>query len=94
MEPYGWPNGLGAKYWDIAIRGSLINLSNAENVQDNDGIPYAGLQVVPSPDPAWQFKDAIQRFISTSGKSVVMDHDISIYANKLLASVLRNNCQT
>lgn len=71
--------------------GSLIYLSHAENVLDNDGIPYPGLQVVPSPDPAWQFKDVIQRFISTAGKSVVQDHDISVYANKLRANALRNN---
>jgi hypothetical protein len=71
--------------------GNLIYLSNAENILDNNRIPYADLQVVPSPDPAWQFKDVIQRFISTAGKSVVLDHDIAIYANKLLANALRNN---
>jgi hypothetical protein len=71
--------------------GSLVYLSDTQNVEDTDGIPYAGLQVKLSPDPAWQLLNVAQRFVSSRGKSVVEDHDISTYASKLLANARRRN---
>jgi hypothetical protein len=71
--------------------GSLVYLSDTLNIEDANGIPYAGLRVELSPDPAWQLLNVAQRFVSSGGKSVVQDHRISIYASKLLANARRRN---
>jgi triacylglycerol lipase len=71
--------------------GYLVNLSDTRNVEDAGGIPYAGLRVELSPDPAWQLLNVAQLFVPSRGKSVVQDHDISTYASKLLANARRRN---
>ena len=71
--------------------GSFVYLSDTQNVDDANGIAYAGLQVKLSPDPAWQLLNSARRIVSSGGKSVIQDHDISIYAGKLLANARRRN---
>jgi hypothetical protein len=71
--------------------GYLVNLSDTQNVEDAGGIPYAGLRVELSPDPAWQLLNVAQLFVPSRGKSVVQDYDISTYASKLLANARRRN---
>lgn len=71
--------------------GNLVFLSAADNVPGDDGIPFAKLQVVQSPDFFWVAAQVAKRWIATRGKAVGNDHHMLEYSQKLLAYARRRN---
>jgi hypothetical protein len=71
--------------------GSIVFLSDAPNIPDDQQIPFRDLKVVMSPDAFWRFTVVARRFLLTRGKAVIADHSMGDYALKLLANANRRN---
>lgn len=71
--------------------GSVVFLSDAPNIPDDQQIPFRDLQVLMSPDAFWRFCIVVRRFFLTGGKAVIADHCMGDYALKLLANAKRRN---
>ncbi|HHC73392.1 MAG TPA: lipase family protein [Thiotrichales bacterium] len=71
--------------------GNLVFLSAPRNVPDDQGIAFRDLEVKKSPNIFWRAQLVLLRFIATRGKSVVSDHSIREYSQKLLAHAQRRN---
>lgn len=71
--------------------GNLVFLSAADNVPGRDGVPFAKLRVVQSPDFFWVAAQVAKRWIATRGKALGSDHHMLEYSQKLLAYAQRRN---
>lgn len=71
--------------------GTLVFLSAAPNVADDQGVLYKGLKVKQSPDFFWRMSVVVPRWVNTLGKAGANDHRIFEYSQKLLAYAQRRN---
>lgn len=69
--------------------GNFVFMTDASNERDTKGIPYKTLVVKKSPNIFEVAPTVIKRWIITSGKAAISDHDIGTYSSKLLAQALR-----
>lgn len=71
--------------------GYLVFLSAAANVPDADDVPFATLEVRPSPNFFWRSRVVLTRLAASWGKAAARDHRVREYAEKLRAHALRRN---
>ncbi|KEF43153.1 MAG: lipase [Cyanobium sp. CACIAM 14] len=82
---------LRRQFFGYTHAGSIVFLSDAPNIPDDQQIPFRDLQVEMSPEAVWRFIVVVRRFLLTGGKAVVADHSMSDYALKLFAQAKRRN---
>ncbi len=71
--------------------GTLVFLSDAANVKDDQGFDFKDLQVKNSPNIFWRVSIVLPRLIATRFKAAASDHAIRDYSAKLLAYAQRRN---
>jgi len=82
---------LRRNFFGYTHAGSVVFLSDADNIPDGQQIPFRDLKVVMSPEAFWRFCVVVRRFLLTGGKAVVADHCMGDYALKLQAHARRRH---
>lgn len=82
---------LRRNFFGYTHAGSVVFLSDAPNLPDDQQIPFRDLKVVMSPDAFWRFCVVVRRFFLSGGKALVADHSMGDYAFKLQAHARRRN---